>query len=229
MGVTRLLVLLGIVLLQISPEVPGTLRGPLEHPRATEEADVDSVDPTTGMRVPVRVETVENVPAAAPEREAFLRGFRGAFLERVLATERVAAKTGEVKPGPSLRNAFRLAEGEDEQGAWRVRVWLDWFTPSDSGSAGADSLARAWPGRGARVTVGVGWPEGPRAVPPEATRTEWLRFPAGHPVDPAYYQQAGRQVAFLALEAVERATGDLGEGQRLKLEDTRRLPPVAPR
>jgi hypothetical protein len=226
---TRLLLLLGIVFLQIAPEITGNVRGPVERPRTMEESNVDSLMPTTGTQVPVRVETLENVPVAVPERDAFLKGFRGAFLERELATERVAKQTGAVKPGSRLRNPLRLAEGDDEKGAWRVRVRLDWFTPSDSGSVGVDSLARAWPGRGARVTIVVGWPEGPRVLPPEQTRTEWLRFPAGHPVDRAYYQQAGRQVAFLTLEVVERATGDLGEDQRLRLEDTRRVPPVVAR
>lgn len=226
---TRLCLLLGLVFLQISPEVTGNVRGPVERPRTLEEADVDSLTPTTGTRIPVRVETLDNAPGAAPERDAFLRGFRGAFLERGLATERVEKKTGAVKPGAPLRNTLRLAEGEDEKGAWRVRVRLEWFTPSDSGSAGVDSLARAWPGRGARVSVVVGWPEGPRGTPPEQTRTEWLRFPAGHPVDPAYYQQAGRQVAFLTLEAVQRVTGDLGDDQRLRLEDTRRIPRLSAR
>lgn len=226
---TRLFLLLGIVFLQISPEITGNLRGPVERPHTMEEADVDSLAPTTGTRVPVRVEALEGVPVAARERDAFLKGFRGAFLERELATEQVAKTTGAVKPGAVLRNGLRLAEGEDEKGAWTARVRLEWFTPADSGSVRLDSLARAWPGRGARVTVVVGWPEGPRAVPPEQTRTEWLRFPAGYVVDAAYYQQAGRQIAFLTLEAVQRATGDLGDDRRLRLEDTRRIPPLAAR
>jgi hypothetical protein len=226
---TRLLLLFGLVFLQIAPDVPGTLRGPLERPRATAPADEDSLTTLTGERTPVRVESIENVPAAAREREAFLRGFRGTFLEGALATERVAKPGGAVRPGPSQPNPLRLAEGDEERGAWRVRVRLDWFTPADSGGAAVDTLARAWPGRGARVTVVVAWPEGPRALPPAQTRTEWLRFPAGHPVDAAYYHQAGRQVAFLALEAVQRAAGRLGEDQRLRLEDARRVPPVAAR
>ena len=105
-----------------------------------------------------------------------------------------------------------------------MRVRLEWFTPRDSA---ADSLARAWPGQGARVTVTADWPEGTRLAPPALPRTEWLRFPPGHPVDAAYYQHAGWQVGFLALEAVQRARGDLDDDQRLRLEDARRVTPAA--
>jgi hypothetical protein len=79
------------------------------------------------------------------------------------------------------------------------------------------------------VTITVGWPEESRGAPPARPRTEWLRFPAGHPVDAAYYQQAGRQVAFLVLEAVHRARGELGDDQRLRLEGARRITPAAAR
>ena len=223
---TRLFLLLGIVLLQISPEVTGNPRNPAERPRLMEEAEVDSLLPTTGARVPVLVETLEGAPVAAPERAAFLRGFRGAFQERAIPTERIAKKTGAVRPGAPLRNGLRLAEEANEKGAWSVRVTLEWLTPRDST---ADSLARAWPGRSARVTVTVGWPEGARALPPELPRTEWLRFPAGHAVDAAYYQHAGWQVGFLVLEAVLRTNGDLNDDQRLRLEDTRRITPVTTR
>jgi hypothetical protein len=221
---TRLFLLLGIVLLQISPEVTGNPRNPAERPLLMEEAEVDSLMPTTGARVPVVMEALEGVPVAAPEREAFLRGFRGAFQERVIPTERIVKKTGAVMPGAPLRNDLRLAEEANEKGAWSVRVRLDWFARQDST---ADSLARAWPGRSARVTVTVGWPEGARALPPELPRTEWLRFPTGHPVDAAYYQHAGWQVGFLVLEAVQHTNGDLNDDQRLRLEDTRRITPVA--
>jgi len=223
---TRLFLLLGIVLLQISPEVTGLPNVPPERQRFMDEAEVDSLTPTTGARVPVMVEALEGAPAAPREREAFLKGFRSAFQERELRTERVMKKTGALRPGAPLRNGLRLAEGVDEKGAWSVRVRLEWFTPQDST---ADSLARAWPGRGARVTVTAGWPEGTRIMPPALPRTEWLRFPAGHPVDAAYYQHAGWQVGFLALEAVQRARGELNDDQRLRLEDTRRITPAATR
>jgi hypothetical protein len=226
---TPVLLVLALLLMQSSPDLPDPRRRPVERVRTMEEADVDSLAPTTGARVPVRIEVLEGVPVPVREREAFLKGFRGAFQERELPTERVAKTTGAVKPGALLRNGLRLAEGEDEKGAWSARVRLEWFTPTDSGSVRVDSLARAGTGRGARVTVTVGWPEGPRAGPPPLPRTEWLRFPAGYAVDAAYYQQAGRQVGFLTLEAVQRAKGDLGDDRRLRLEDTRRITPAAGR
>jgi hypothetical protein len=223
---TRLFLLLGIVLLQISPDITGNPRNQARPPHLMDEAEVDSLMPTTGVRVPVLVEALEGAPVAPRERDAFLRGFRGAFQEREIPTERVAKKTGAVSPGAPLRNGLRLAEGVDEKGAWSVRVRLEWFVPQDSA---ADSLVRAWPGRGARVTVTAGWPEGTRIPPPALPRTEWLRFPSGHPVDAAYYQHAGWQVGFLALEAVQRAKGDLNDDQRLRLDDTRRIRPVTTR
>ena len=227
---SRLLLLLGLALLQVTPELTGHSNNPVERPHVLDEADVDSLTPVTGERVPVRVDAIEGVPAAARERDAFLKGFRGAFVERALASERVERRTGVLRRGGTLRNGLRLADAPDEKGAWGVRVWLEWFTPQDST---LDPLFRPWPGRGARVTVTVARPEVeakgaaavPRAATPDAPRAATLRFPAGHPVDAAYYQQAGRQVGFLALEAVLRARGDLDDDQRLRLEDTRRLAP----
>ncbi len=223
---TRLFLLLGVVLLQLNPEVTGNPRTRGERLHVMDEAEVDSLAPTTGLRVPVLVEALEGLPAAKAEHEAFLKGFRGAFQERELPTERVAKRTGQVSPGSPLRNGLRLAEGVDEKGAWSVRVRLDWLAAPDSAG---DSLARAWPGRSARLTVTAGWPEGTRLPPPAVPRVDWLRFPAGHPVDAAYYQHAGWQVGFVALEAVLRAKGELGDDQRLRLEDTRRLAPAATR
>jgi len=223
---TRLFLLLGIVLLQISPNLTGNPRNPVERPHLMDEAEVDSLMHTTGARIPVLVEALEGAPVAPRERDAFLLGFRGAFQEREIPTERIAKQTGAVRPGALLRNGLRLAEGVDEKGAWSVRVRLEWFAPPDSAT---DSLTRAWPGRSARVTVTADWPEGTRIRPPALPRTEWLRFPTGHPVDAAYYQHAGWQVGFLALEAVQRAKGDLNDDQRLRLEDTRRITPAASR
>ena len=223
---TRLFLLLGIVLLQTSPDLTGNPRNPVERPRHVDESEADSLTPTTGVRTPVLVEALEGAPVAARERDAFLRGFRGAFQEREIPTERIVRKTGAVMPGAPLRNRLRLAEGVDEKGAWSVRVRLEWFAPRDSA---ADSLARACPGRSARVTVTTNWPEETRIMPPALQRTEWLRFPTGHPVDAAYYQHVGWQVGFLALEAVQRVKGDLDDDQRLRLEDVRRITPVATR
>jgi hypothetical protein len=179
---TRLLLLLGLVVLQGLPEVTGNPRVPVQPPHTLDEAEVDSLTPTTGSRVPVLVEALEGLPGAPRERDAFLLGFRGAFEEREIPTERVAKRTGAVRPGARLRNGLRLAEGVGEKGAWIVRARLEWFVPQDST---ADSLARSRPGRGARVTVSVARPEEMRSAPPEQARTEWLRFPAEQPVDAA--------------------------------------------
>lgn len=225
MEVTRLLLLLGLLVLQLPPGVTGEPRGRGERARVAEETDVDSLTSRTGTLVPVLVESLEGLPAAAAEREAFLRGFRGAFQQRELPTERLAPGTGEAKPGPSLRNGLRLAEGMDEEGAWRARVRLAWVAPPDSAP---DERTLAWPGRSARLTVAAAWPEDARKPPPPLTRSEWLRFPAGHPVDAAYYQHCGWQVGYVALEAVLRAKGDLDDRQRLRLDDTRRLAPPPP-
>ena len=94
----RFLVLLGIVLLQVLPEVAGHPTRPFEQPHVMDEAEVDSLAPTTGAPVPLHVEALEGVPAAAETREAFLKGFRGRFLERELPTERFARRAGVWKP-----------------------------------------------------------------------------------------------------------------------------------
>jgi len=223
---TRVFLLLGFALLQVSPAVPGYPTRPAEEPRQRFEADADTLPPTAGSRSPVRLEAIEGVPAKAEEREAFVAGFQDGFLERELPSERVARKSGAVKRGPALRNRLRLAEAEDEEGVWSARLRLEWFTPRDSL---ADTLARAWPGLGARVAISVTPPPEPGASPvarpPESASTEWLRFPACHPVDAAYYRLAGRQVALLVLEALHRARGELGDDQRLALEDARRIAP----
>jgi hypothetical protein len=53
---TQLFLLLGIVLLQVSPEVTGNPRNPVERTHVMDEAEVDSLTPTTGALTPVRVE-----------------------------------------------------------------------------------------------------------------------------------------------------------------------------
>jgi hypothetical protein len=219
---TRLLLLLGFVFLQVSPEA----HVPIERPRRPSETAEDSLPPPTGARVPVLVEGLEGLPAAPRDREAFLRGFRGAFQESELPTERVARKSGAVRADAPVRNRLRPAEGVGEKGAWRVRVRLSWFAPPDSA---ADSLLRSWPGRDARVLVTVAWPEEERSAPPEQARNEWLRFPPGRPLDAVWYQHAGWQIGLLALEAVQRAAGDLDDDQRLRLDDARRVVPAPAR
>lgn len=225
----RLLLLLGLVLLQVSPELTGHSRIPTERQHVMDEAEVDSLMPTTGALVPVWVEALEGVPAAAADREAFLKGFRGRFREREAPGERLARRDGTWRPDAKLALPLRLADEPEERNAWTARVRLDWQAPRDSA---ADSTARAWPGLAARVTVTALAPEdaSPRAAAARtlalhAPRVEWLRFPAGHPVDAPYHQLVGRQVAAVVMEAVQRARGELGEDRRVRLERTTRLAP----
>ena len=228
----RLLLLCGLVLLQVSPGLTGHSNIPTERQHTMDEAEVDSLAPMTGALVPVWIETIEGVPAAAAEREAFLKGFRGRFREREAPLERFARRDSAWKPAGPASLPLRLADEPGEKGAWTVRVRLEWRVPRDST---ADSTARAWPGLAARVTVTAMAPEAAsplaplRAMAPPAAREDWLRFPAGHPVDAAYHQLAGRQVAALVMEAVQRARGELGEDRRLKLEQTRRVAPAVAR
>ena len=207
----RLLLLLGLVLLQVSPELTGHSRIPTERQHVMDEAEVDSLMPTTGALVPVWVEALEGVPAAAADREAFLKGFRGRFREREAPGERLARRDGTWRPDAKLALPLRLADEPEERNAW---------------------TARAWPGLAARVTVTALAPEdaSPRAAAARtlalhAPRVEWLRFPAGHPVDAPYHQLVGRQVAAVVMEAVQRARGELGEDRRVRLERTTRLAP----
>jgi hypothetical protein len=215
----RWLLLLGLVFLQTSPDVGGR-RLPVQRDHAMDEAEADSLTPRTGAEPVLGIESIEGLPRAPGERAAFLEGFRQAFLAHAFATERVR-KRGAVVPAAPLRGGLRLADGEEES-AWTARVWLDWFTPADTA---ADSLARAWPGRGAHVTVTVDAPEGGRAAPAPAVGSVWLRFPARHPVDAAYHQNAGLQVALVVIEAVARARGALDVDRRLVLEGARRVGP----
>ncbi len=229
---SRLLLLLGIVLMQALPDLPGHTVIPTERPHEMDEAEVDSLMPTTGAPVPVWVETIEGVPAAPAGREAFVKGFRGRFGEREVPSERFARRDRVWKPDAPVVCGLRLADGPDDKGAWTVRVRLAWRVPRDST---ADSTARAWPGLEVGVTVTAlapasgSWRELAQTVAPPAPRTEWLRFPAGHPVDAAYHQLAGRQVAAVVMEVVQRERRELGEDRRLRLEQTLRLAPAADR
>jgi hypothetical protein len=225
----RILLFLAFVLLQGQTDVNMPPPRPVERPHVMEEAEVDSLTPTTGAALLVSVAALEGVPVAAPAREAFLRGFRGAFREAELRTDRVAKRTGLVRAGEPLRNRFRMAEPDDAGTAWTARVRLEWSagTPDTSGgtATAAGSLARAWPGLAARVTIEAQKPETPRSESRPVPETTSLRLPSGHPVDAPYWQHAGRQVAFLLLERLHRLDGDLDDSQRVRLEDARRGAP----
>jgi hypothetical protein len=227
--VTYVFLLLAL-LLRFPPE-PRPIEGsgkPVEREHTLTEADVDSLASAMQAFDLVFVAGLEGLPGAAREREAFLKGFRDAFREKTLPTERVRKKTGGVVAGEPLRNHMQLAVDEGSA-RWLVRIKLGWRVPAaDSAWAargGADSLARAWPGLGAQVRVGLEWngdDEGRGPGPPAAALDFQLRLPPGHLVDAAYYQHAGRQVAFLVLEALHRPGGWLDDDERLRLEDTRR-------
>lgn len=208
---------------------------PVEREHTLKEADVDSLASAMQPFDLVFVAGLEGLPGAAREREAFLKGFRDAFEEKTLPTERVRKKTGGIVAGDPLRNHMRLA-ADEESARWLARIKLAWRVPAPDSArhvpdsarparGGADSLARAWPGLGAQVGVGLersGDGEGGGPGPPATALDFQLRFPAGYPVDAAYYQHAGRQVAFLVLEALHRPGGWLDDDERLRLEDTRR-------
>ena len=225
-------VFLLLALLLRSPPEPRPIAGsgkPVEREHILKESDVDSLASAMQAFDLVFVAGLEGLPGAAREREAFLKGFRDAFDEKTLPTERVRKKTGGVAAGEPLRNHMRLATDE-ESARWLARIKLGWRVPAPDSAqparGGADSLARAWPGLGVQVGVGLEWNgdhkgRGPGAPPPAALDFQ-LRLPTGHPVDAAYYQHAGRQVAFLVLEALHRPGGWLDDDERLRLEDTRR-------
>jgi hypothetical protein len=236
---------LALMMMQIPPDATGG-RTRVERDHAMDESDADSLLSAARARsgLAVGVDAIAGLPVAPAEREAFLEGFRQAFLAREFPAERVARRGGAVTAAAPLRASVRLATGEDEEGAWASRLRLEWFTPADST---ADSLARAWPGRAVRVAVvltppedeaprtsvaggrghapGVdtGQPGGPAGSAPVA-----LRFPVGHPVDAAYLHNAGRAVGLLLIEALAHARGELSEDRRLRIEDALRLAPADP-
>jgi len=227
----RILLLLAFVLLQGQTDIPIRPPKPPERPHIMEESDVDSLQPTTGVASVVSVAALEGVPADPRAQAAFMRGFRDAFREGDLRTERVAKPGRPARPGPTLHVRFRLAEAEDDKDLRTARAKLVWFAPPPDTvpgrGAAADSLARVYPGLGVSVTVEVREPGTPGREKPPLHHTVSLRLPSGHPVDAPYWQLAGRQVAFIVLEAVHRQDGDLDEDQRVKLEDARRVPPPA--
>jgi len=207
---THVLVLLALLLgIPDTPEPGGGSHPPADRVHSMTEADVDSLTPTTGALLPVLVVALEPQLSERSNRDGFLRGFEGAFGEGAFPTERVARRTGAVRTAAPLRNRFRLGEVDEEPAAWTARVKVEWVVPAPDSAAARDSLARA----------------GARPLP----HTESLRFSVGHPVDAAYYRHAGRQVAFLVLEALHRAQGLLNDDQRVRLENTRRAAGAAAR
>jgi hypothetical protein len=227
---THVLVLLALLLgIPDTPEPGGGSHPPADRVHSMTEADVDSLTPTTGALLPVLVVALEPQLSERSNRDGFLRGFEGAFGEGAFPTERVARRTGAVRTAAPLRNRFRLGEVDEEPAAWTARVKVEWVVPAPDSAAARDSLARAYPGLGARVAFEVQEPGDARPGARPLPHTESLRFSVGHPVDAAYYRHAGRQVAFLVLEALHRAQGLLNDDQRVRLENTRRAAGAAAR
>ncbi len=229
---TWLWLVLGLLFAQES--IPRSVEGfskPVSRPHTMEEADVDSIAATLERFETVLVASLDGAPEGSRDRERFFEGFREAFTEKDLAVERVARRTGTVGRAEELQNHIRLV-GDETSALWIARVRVEWITPPPEGLRGArdaaDSLARAWPGLRAHVKVTLEWNgTDPRRGGGAAPLDQWLRLPAGHPVDAAYYQHAGRQVALLVLEALHRPDGLLDDDQRVKLEDAEREPPPA--
>jgi hypothetical protein len=229
-------VFLLLALLLGVPAEPRSVEGqgkPAARPRDMDETEVDSLAASMERLESVYVAAIDGVPAEARLREAFLKGFHEAFGEKTLATERVARKTGAATAGEPLLNHMQLVV-DDDGARWLVRVAVQWLVPppdsTQARGSPADSLARAWPGLGVHVKLEIERNEdspgrGAKTVPVE----QWLRLPAGHPVDAAYYQHAARQVALVALETLHRPGGWLDDNQRLMLEDARREPAAAAR
>jgi hypothetical protein len=229
MNLVQALVLVGLLGAPTPPDIGGGTRRPSDAVHGMTEADVDSLTPTTGDRQPVAIASLELQLADPRNREAFRRGFDGAFGERALRTERLARRTGAPVPGDGLLNRFRLAEPGEEGAAWTVRVGVAWTVPPPDSGQRPDSLALRFPGLGALVTLEAREPGEPRPAARPVPTTTALRFPPGHPVDPAYYQHAGRQIGLVVLERLHRAQGLLGDDQRVRLEDASRTPATAPR
>ncbi|HVP15025.1 MAG TPA: hypothetical protein VMS88_05750 [Terriglobales bacterium] len=223
---TGFVLLLSILVQPGQPSIQGS-GPPIAHEHVMDESDVDSLTAALQPFETVFVAAIDGVPAPRAERESFLRGFHDAFGEKSLRTERMRKGASQAVPDESLPNRMRLV-AEEEGARWAARIGIAWLAPpADSAGAGAsDSIARAWPGLRAAVRVrlspsaGRGGETGVRTIEFEYR----LRFPSGHPVDASYYQLAGRQVAFLALEALQRPEGRLDDDQRLILEDTLREP-----
>jgi hypothetical protein len=219
--------MIGFVLLLSLLVQPGqpSIQGsgpPIAREHIVNESDMDSVMAALQPFESVFVSAIDGVPAARDERERFLRGFRDAFGEKSLRTERLRKGASQAVSDEPLVNRMRLV-AEEDAARWALRIGIEWQAPPlDSvnlGAGASDSIARAWPGLRAAVRVrlspsgGQGEETGVRTIEFEYR----VRFPAGHPVDASYYQLAGRQVAFL------------GDDQRLVLEDTLREPVPASR
>jgi len=199
----------------------------------------------------VRMLSVESTPAMPDSlARSFLSGFRGAFLDESFATERPAARAGDIVVSVPIANHFALLMGNGSDDAWQAQVTLEWpasdtakVTPHRPGasrkgtrttraarsSAGRDSTAAAARSPAAAPSVVVTWwalsPEALAANARPLPQRERLTF--ARPTTPAsaYQRFAGRSVALLVLEALHHASGDLDSAERLRLPDCTRGAP----
>jgi hypothetical protein len=199
----------------------------------------------------VRMLPVESTPAMPDSlARSFLSGFRGAFLDESFATERPAARAGEIVVSVPIANHFALLMGSGSDDAWQAQVTLEWpaadtakatsrrpaasrkgahTTRGSRPSAGRDSTAAAARSPAAAPSVVVTW----WALSPEALAAnarplpEHVRLTFARPTTPAsaYQRFAGRSVALLVLEALHHASGDLDATERLHLPDCTRGAP----
>jgi hypothetical protein len=181
---------------------------------------------------------------------SFLSGFRGAFLDESFATERPAARAGEIVVSVPIANHFALLMGSDSDDAWQAQVTLEWPSadtaraaprrpgaarkgPRTTGTA-KPAMVRDSTAAGARVpsaapsVVVTWWALSPEALAANARPIpERERLTFARPTAPAsaYQRFAGRSVALLVLEALHHASGDLEAAERLRLPDCRRAAP----
>lgn len=150
--------------------------------------------------LPLRVEA---------DRSAFLAGFRGAFAEPRLATERVREE-GEPSAEPPIGNRFRLLEGEAEgfDDVWKAQVSFDRLD--------ATQVQVSW------WAVSAAAAEVVRVAPERAH----LVVPARPGASENGFDRIGREVALLLLDTLHHASGDLDDDVRVRLEAERVPTPV---
>ncbi len=220
------LLLLGLLLLAPPPGSP-ELIGPQKPPDPVgtmELVERDTLPALPGMGNFLHLVAIENLPASAAERNAFLSGFRGAFTDDALRTERVPRKKpGPPRPSLPIRNRFHLLEGSESRGTWQAQVTLEWLPPVPVAAVPRDTsqhVAATPPGL--RVTY---WALTPEAVEADARPLpirEELSFESAGASPAGFAEHAGRQVALMLLETLHQLAGELDDDQRVRLEATAR-------
>ncbi len=142
-------------------------------------------------------------------RAAFVAGFRGAFGEGQLQT--VPDSDDPAAVTVPIGNRFRLLEG-DVQGfddTWQASVSFDALAPGDA--------TVSWYAVHSSVAAVV-------RIAPHRAR---LVLRAGKGEAAPGWSEMGRQIGLLVLESLHHATGDLPDGERLRL-DAERMEAPAP-